>query len=120
MKTLKATAVAKSAMVALVLSLGASFAAQAKTAVKADVKAQEQTKSKAKASKKANAKNSKLSRDIVFDGSVVKGKYLSAGEAVSTVESEKTLDNLIGVRTDFKDRLAAERQRLKSGAPSKN
>lgn len=116
MKNFKVTSV----WVALALSLGGTFAAQAKTSAKADVKAQQQLASKAKSSKKGNAKNSKLSRDIVFDGSVVKGKYLSAGEAVSTVESEKTLDNLIGMRADFKDRLAAERQRLKSGAPSKN
>lgn len=64
---------------------------------------------------RAKSSSKKLSRDVVFDGSVVNGKYLSAGEAVSTVESEKTLNDLIGMRGDFKDRLTAEKQRLKSG-----
>lgn len=62
---------------------------------------------------KPEAAGSGLSREVVFDGSVVNGKYLSSGEAISTVETEKTLNNLIGLRADFKDRLLAERNRLK-------
>lgn len=57
----------------------------------------------------------KLSRDVVFDGSVVNGKYLASGEAVSTVENEKSLNNLIGMRADFKDRLGDQRAQLRSG-----
>ncbi len=56
----------------------------------------------------------KLSRDVVFDGSVVNGKYLASGEAVSTVENEKKLNNLIGMRADFKDRLDDQRAQLRT------
>lgn len=55
----------------------------------------------------------KLGREFVFDGSTVNGRYHSAGEAVAKVEQEKKLNNLVGLRRDFKDRLAAERDRLK-------
>jgi hypothetical protein len=71
---------------------------------------------KAKAKKAAAATASaNLSRDIVFDGASVNGKYHSAGEAVAKVETEKKLNDLIGMRRDFKDRLMAERERLKRG-----
>jgi hypothetical protein len=59
--------------------------------------------------------NPKLSRDIVFDGAMVNGHYHSAGEAVTKVEQEKQMNDLIGMRRDFKDRLTAERERLKRG-----
>ena len=71
---------------------------------------------KAKSVHTTVAKQGKLSRDVVFDGSVVNGKYLSSGEAVSTVENEKSLGNLIGMRSDFKDRLTEERARLRAEA----
>lgn len=40
-----------------------------------------------------------------FEDLLVNGKYHFADEAVSTVEADKVFDSLIGVRTDFKDRL---------------
>lgn len=52
------------------------------------------------------------SRDVIFDGSTVTGKYLSAGEATSTVEQEKNLGDLAGIRANFNDRLRAERAQL--------
>lgn len=42
-----------------------------------------------------------------FEDLLVNGKYHFADEAVSTVEADKVFDSLIGVRTDFKDRLEA-------------
>lgn len=71
---------------------------------------------KQKASGKTGPSKSKgkLSRDVVFDGSVVNGKYLASGEAVSTVENEKKLNNLIGMRADFKDRLEDQRAQLRT------
>jgi hypothetical protein len=54
------------------------------------------------------------SREIIFDGSSVNGRYHSAGEAVARVEAEKNLNELIGPRKNFRDRLAAERERLNS------
>ncbi len=56
---------------------------------------------------------SSLSRDVVFDGSMINGRYHTAGEAVTTVETEKKMNELVGFRRDFKDRLAVERARLK-------
>ncbi|MCC7405235.1 MAG: hypothetical protein IT288_12625 [Bdellovibrionales bacterium] len=46
-----------------------------------------------------------LSTDITFDGSTVHGRYNTADEATATVEDEKMLNRLLGVRLDFKDRL---------------
>lgn len=47
----------------------------------------------------------RLSTDVRFEDQMVNGKYQNAFEAVSTVENEKDLDDLIGVRKSFKDRL---------------
>ena len=40
-----------------------------------------------------------------FEDLLVQGKYHFSDEAVTTVEEDKVLDSLIGVRSDFKDRL---------------
>lgn len=40
-----------------------------------------------------------------FDEILVQGQYHFSNEAVTTVEEDKVLDALIGVRSDFKDRL---------------
>jgi hypothetical protein len=63
----------------------------------------------------ASPSSATLSRDIVFDGSSINGRYHAAGEALAVVEQEKNMNELIGFRKDFKDRLAVERNRLKSG-----
>lgn len=46
-----------------------------------------------------------------FDDLLVQGKYHFSDEAVTTVEDDKVLDSLIGVRTDFKDRLEQSAER---------
>ena len=48
--------------------------------------------------------NSKLSTDIKFDGQLVGGKIQSPFEALTVVENEKGIDDLIGVRAQFADR----------------
>lgn len=63
-------------------------------------------------SREKGSRPSSLSRDVVLDGTVVNGKYHAAGDLVSTVESEKSLIDLVGLRSDFKDRLRLERRRL--------
>jgi hypothetical protein len=63
----------------------------------------------------ASPSSATLSRDIVFDGSSINGRYHAAGEALSVIEQEKNMNELIGFRKDFKDRLAVERSRLKTG-----
>ena len=57
----------------------------------------------------------KLSREVVFEGADVNGRYHLAGGAVAKVEQEKKMNTLIGLRGNYKDRLAEERERLKRG-----
>ena len=40
-----------------------------------------------------------------FEDLLVQGKYHFSDEAVTTVEEDKVLDSLIGVRLDFKDKI---------------
>lgn len=40
-----------------------------------------------------------------FEDLLVQGKYHFSDEAVTTVEEDKVLDSLLGVRSDFKDRI---------------
>ena len=51
------------------------------------------------------AEKKKKTTDVSFDDVLVQGKYHFSDEAVTTVEGDKVLDALLGVRTDFKDRL---------------
>jgi hypothetical protein len=57
------------------------------------------------ASTAAAAAAKKKTTDVSFDDVLVQGKYHFSDEAVTTVENDKILDALLGVRTDFKDRL---------------
>ena len=84
-----------------------------KSAAKASAKSAAQKAAKISAKPKQQAPAKSMSRDVVFDGSTVNGRYHSAGEAVASVETEKKLNDLIGARKDFKDRLAVENARLK-------
>jgi hypothetical protein len=52
-----------------------------------------------------NEGSKKKTTDVSFDDVLVQGKYHFSDEAVTTVENDKVLDALLGVRTDFKDRL---------------
>lgn len=40
-----------------------------------------------------------------FEDLLVQGKYHFSDSAVTTVEEDKVLDSLLGVRSDFKDRI---------------
>ena len=51
------------------------------------------------------SKNSAEATSHNFEDLLVQGKYHFSDEAVTTVEEDKVLDSLIGVRADFKDRL---------------
>lgn len=44
-------------------------------------------------------------QDMNFEDLLVSGQYHFSDEAVTTVEEDKVLNSLIGVRTDFKDRM---------------
>ncbi len=56
------------------------------------------------AAQESSAKKKK-STEVSFDDVLVQGKYHFSDEAVTTVEDDKILDALLGVRTDFKDRV---------------
>lgn len=60
---------------------------------------------KADASKSTAGNQLKTETNMSFDDLLVQGQYHFSNEAVTTVEEDKVLDALIGVRTDFKDRL---------------
>jgi hypothetical protein len=49
--------------------------------------------------------NGKKTQDMSFEDLLVSGQYHFSDEAVTTVEEDKVLNSLIGVRMDFKDRL---------------
>ncbi len=61
--------------------------------------------------KTANTDPNKSQTEHTFDELLVQGKYHFSDEAVTTVEQDKVLDALIGVRTDFKDRIEASADR---------
>lgn len=57
------------------------------------------------AAPKSVAAKKKLSTSVDFNDRTVGGKYLYSTEAITTVENDKSLEDLIGVRKNFKDRL---------------
>ncbi len=59
----------------------------------------------APATAQAEPKRKQKTTDVSFEDVLVQGKYHFSDEAVTTVEDDKVLDALLGVRTDFKDRL---------------
>ncbi len=66
-------------------------------------------KAKAAAAKPSSGKESASSgtekTEHNFEDLLVQGKYHFSDEAVTTVEEDKVLDSLLGVRTDFKDKI---------------
>lgn len=67
-----------------------------------DKKKDSSTKNATKAAKDTS-KSEKT--DHNFEDLLVQGKYHFSDEAVTTVEEDKVLDSLLGVRTDFKDKI---------------
>jgi hypothetical protein len=57
------------------------------------------------------AQNGQLGTNFSFDAASVHGKYQMAGQGVATVEDEKVLDDLLGLRRSFKDRELQEASR---------
>lgn len=53
----------------------------------------------------------KLSTNVNFEDLLVDGKYQYPNEATTTVENEKNLDDLIGARKHFRDRLGRSMNR---------
>lgn len=59
----------------------------------------------------AETKPASTQTEHSFEDMLVQGKYHFSDETVSTVEEDKVLDALIGVRTQFKDRLEQSAER---------
>lgn len=53
----------------------------------------------------APAKTDKSKTNVSFDELLIQGQFHFSDEAVITVENDKVLDALLGVRKDFKDRI---------------
>ena len=68
------------------------------------IQAATETPASSEAAASSSAKKKK-STEVSFDDVLVQGKYHFSDEAVTTVEDDKILDALLGVRTDFKDRI---------------
>ena len=66
---------------------------------------------KTKAKRAPSSAVSKLSTEVSFDEILVQGKHHFSDEAVVTVEQDKVLDALLGVRKDFKDRIKKSAKR---------
>jgi len=98
----------KIALVILCLGLAffIAFAAKADTTKPRQQKHHKVTK---KASPKAQ--NSQLGTSFSFDAASVRGKYQMAGQGIATVEDEKVLDDLLGLRLHFRDREQQEASR---------
>lgn len=63
--------------------------------------------------KKGTAKSTdgQLGTSFSFDAASVRGKYQMAGQGIALVEDEKVLDDLLGVRKQFRDREQQESSR---------
>ena len=63
------------------------------------------TAAKTETSAAAAVAKKKSQTDMNFEDLLVNGQYHFSEEAVTTVEEDKVLNSLIGIRTDFKDRM---------------
>lgn len=68
-------------------------------------------KHKSKTKKRVKKTSSDLETNMRFDPHAVRGKYQYSDEALGRVENEKSLDDLFGLRTNFKDRLVQQGRR---------
>lgn len=57
------------------------------------------------AAPKQGAAPAQKSKEMSFEEILIQGKYQFSDEAVTTVEQDKVLEGLIGIKTDFKDRM---------------
>ncbi len=71
-----------------------------------------QSSGQAKASSSmAKQLKGRLSTTMAFSGSRVKGQYQVPAEATARIENEKPLEELMGLRTQFRDRMSQDEER---------
>ncbi|MDX9731345.1 MAG: hypothetical protein RBT63_06200, partial [Bdellovibrionales bacterium] len=56
-------------------------------------------------------RNTKLSTQMSFSGSRVGGQYQIPAEATARIENEKPIEELLGLRTQFRDRMKQDEER---------
>ncbi|HEX7676160.1 MAG TPA: hypothetical protein VF412_18430 [Bdellovibrio sp.] len=61
--------------------------------------------------KKVSSTKPKLGTSFKFDGSALRGKYQSSLSTKAAVENDKLLEDLLGGRTQFADRIQDDQQR---------
>jgi hypothetical protein len=88
-------------MKALMIFVMAFFGVQAVNAQSTPTSAPASAPGKTSAAAKAESSQTEHS----FEDLLVQGKYHFSDESLTTVEEDKVLNALIGVRQDFKDRL---------------
>jgi hypothetical protein len=53
----------------------------------------------------------RLTTSMTFSGSRVGGQYQVPGEATARIENEKPIEELLGLRTQFRDRMKQDEER---------
>lgn len=66
---------------------------------------------KAATRSKRTQTQSKLSTSMAFNGSRVDGQYQLPSEATAKIENEKPIEELLGLRTQFRDRMKQDEER---------
>ena len=61
--------------------------------------------------KSTGDENGQLGTSFSFDAASIRGKYNMAGQGIASVENEKVMDDLLGLRKQFKDRQIEEAAR---------
>jgi hypothetical protein len=79
---------------------------------KASIRIERQTR-QVRASSQVMTKETakRLSTDMRFSGARVGGQYQVPGEATARVENEKPIEELLGLRTQFRDRIKQDEER---------
>ncbi|QDK37365.1 hypothetical protein [Bdellovibrio sp. NC01] len=61
--------------------------------------------------KKVEGTKPKLGTSFKFDGSALRGKYQTSLSTKAAVENDKLLEDLLGGRTQFEDRIQQDQER---------
>lgn len=106
MKTLLTSSLSLVLLVSSILAVHSAIAADKVTKSHKTHKTKSVTKNVS-----PKAKSSNLGTSFSFDPASVRGKYKIASQGIATVEDEKLIDDLLGVRKSFKDREEQELSR---------
>jgi hypothetical protein len=63
------------------------------------------------AASRARGPRAKLSTTMSFSGARVDGQYMLPSEATAKIENEKPIEELLGLRVQFRDRMKQDEER---------